>query len=437
MSLRDKVQEAIDSRVGPGVWNIVELAPDTIVPRRLKDENGKPIGNDPYRAKVTMANVVRYGKSQASRVHHLPQLTYGQRHISCFGRTPDGEFVQPQCHNATASEGHPGLRICAACGCGDKPLDGPRGKLHLPYLECPLARPGFSNAPEKGDDMADMVIQVGHGGAGDAVLAAWYWAGGLSLDPQIRIGLWGPIYEDLLSVFQIEMWPQPEGVVWGGGRHGVFPGYAAELRIAGRKPRHEVWSHHLPIPVPALRPEYHPRDEDTEWAAERLEPGAVLLFPNASKRAKTWPMAYWIELRRLLVAAGLPVRVVTRRPGEALPELEDITGEPWSRVAALIARSGVVVCNVSGPMMLAGTLDRPTLALEGPVRVDCCAANMPSVHRIGADDVECVGCHFSPARGFRREVCRAGCEALMMLRPRVVADRVRALHETGSACHSA
>lgn len=70
---------------------------------------------------------------------------YEQRRISCFG---DGNNVAP-CPLLKYNEEKP---FCGACGCGSNKLailspteEGGYSKLHYPYLECPLKKPGFSN----------------------------------------------------------------------------------------------------------------------------------------------------------------------------------------------------------------------------------------------------------------------------------------------------
>lgn len=70
-----------------------------------------------------------------------------QRKLSCFGS--DVRNI-PKCDRLKHIDGK-GF-FCDSCGCGDKDLarldaDSPEDytKLHYPYLECPLEKPGFSN----------------------------------------------------------------------------------------------------------------------------------------------------------------------------------------------------------------------------------------------------------------------------------------------------
>ena len=74
----------------------------------------------------------------------VDELTYQLRRLSCFGNGAD----IPSCPKlALGKHGH----YCNACGCGDRSIASLDGddytKLHYPFLNCPLKRPGFSNAP--------------------------------------------------------------------------------------------------------------------------------------------------------------------------------------------------------------------------------------------------------------------------------------------------
>lgn len=89
---------------------------------------------------ATAAQVVGLNNTKGERVD---EATFQRRHLSCFGNTN-----VPPCDNLRSGKT---FHYCATCGCGESELarlDGPHGhytKLHFPELDCPLARPGFSN----------------------------------------------------------------------------------------------------------------------------------------------------------------------------------------------------------------------------------------------------------------------------------------------------
>lgn len=89
---------------------------------------------------ATLADAV--GLSAAG--NRVDERTYQERHKSCFGdqsAAPCPMLVK----NAKGA-------FCGACGCGEKRLarlddrEAEYSKLHYPVLQCPLQRPGFSNA---------------------------------------------------------------------------------------------------------------------------------------------------------------------------------------------------------------------------------------------------------------------------------------------------
>lgn len=92
------------------------------------------------KVRKTWEKAVSFARSMASG-QGVDDETYRQRHLSCFGKTPEGEFVQMPCPKLVQNEKG---AFCGACGCGEHELarlDGP--KLRFKYLECPLGRPGF------------------------------------------------------------------------------------------------------------------------------------------------------------------------------------------------------------------------------------------------------------------------------------------------------
>lgn len=90
----------------------------------------------------TISNVVGVNNNSGERVD---ADTYNLRKKSCFG-----DENNPPCgalNNINKSQ-----PFCGACGCGQNKLtilssEDPNDytKLHYPYLECPLKKPGFSN----------------------------------------------------------------------------------------------------------------------------------------------------------------------------------------------------------------------------------------------------------------------------------------------------
>ena len=92
----------------------------------------------------SILNILNINDSAGERVS---DEIYNTRRLSCFGN-PEKNI--PQCDQLKESNdfGY----FCGACGCGKNKLAKLDGdgytKLHYPYLECPLKKPGFSNHEE-------------------------------------------------------------------------------------------------------------------------------------------------------------------------------------------------------------------------------------------------------------------------------------------------
>ncbi|HEV7906990.1 MAG TPA: glycosyltransferase family 9 protein [Pseudonocardiaceae bacterium] len=107
-------------------------------------------------------------------------------------------------------------------------------------------------------------------------------------------------------------------------------------------------------------------------------PGAVVVHPGASHRARCWPAQRYGEVASRLAEAGAHV-VVTGSASErelasvvarvaGLPEHHVLTGNTGlSSLAALIAHARMVVCGDTGVAHLATAYGTPSVVLFGPV----------------------------------------------------------------------
>jgi glycosyltransferase involved in cell wall biosynthesis len=92
----------------------------------------------------TLTDVVGLKSTLGERVS---EEIYNKRQLSCFGNKNDN--IHPCEMLKIGSDGN---HYCGSCGCGQQELakldsenDSEYTKLHYPYLECPLQKPGFSN----------------------------------------------------------------------------------------------------------------------------------------------------------------------------------------------------------------------------------------------------------------------------------------------------
>ena len=94
------------------------------------------------KTRPSWANASAWLKSEASKVFSTISLeVLNTRKQSCFGSNSTEACSMMRKHSD-------GFHYCGSCGCGireEARLDGTPSKLEYPYLECPLAKPGFSN----------------------------------------------------------------------------------------------------------------------------------------------------------------------------------------------------------------------------------------------------------------------------------------------------
>lgn len=113
----------------------------------------------------------------------------------------------------------------------------------------------------------------------------------------------------------------------------------------------------------------HWTDDHAARAASLAPAGAVVLAPGARHESKRWPAPHWRAVAARLQSAGVPV-VATGTSAER-PLLEgagviDTFGVELPVIAALMARSRVVVANDSGLLHLATASGAPVVGLFGP-----------------------------------------------------------------------
>ncbi len=142
---------------------------------------------------------------------------------------------------------------------------------------------------------------------------------------------------------------------------------------------------HFKITTRDLSPIMVPSEEDEAFAREfasglQSAGGApsilVAIHPGAGKRKNRWPAARFAELARALNARPDSRVLVMAGPSDAEVQgelLKDLgfepvllTGETIGRVAAVMKRLALLVCNDTGVLHVAAAVGCPTLALFGP-----------------------------------------------------------------------
>jgi hypothetical protein len=271
------------------------------------------------------------------------------------------------------------------------------------------------------DDWAEThrVLHANDHGFGDALTTAWL-SEATKHDQHPLVHFATGSKAELLELFgQLVVYePQPGMLSWGNP-------YMQEVRSKGALPRLDFLRRAWGVTQKPVRPTLEPLpDAIEEWAGDRVQDNTVLVFPQTAQAMRRWPVAYWYDLCDLLKKRGFhPILLLGAiEPGFEV-QAESYAGLAWTYYCAMLKRCAMAVGNDSAPAHLAGTLDVPTLALMGPTTSSCVFGHVPSVTGISVTrgQTECVGCFYqSPYRA----ACRVACQALMMLSPKVVMQRI-------------
>lgn len=150
----------------------------------------------------------------------------------------------------------------------------------------------------------------------------------------------------------------------------VFPHESAQLA-------HLLSGWQVPMPR-SLEPEIC-ADASLAGEARNILPQdhAVVCHVASSVPKKEWPLTHWVELQKLIRAAGKPVVFTTARGAREtaltaelkrmapdtviLPEIAELP-----LFLAVLARAGIFVSGDTGPLHFASGLGVPTLSLFGP-----------------------------------------------------------------------
>ncbi len=375
------------------------------------------------------------GKSLISEVvgPEIPLPTLQKRHVSCFGKTVEGDYVQPPCQNLTKSEKHR-THYCGGCGCGDTVLTQLEpglvaSKLLFPHLECPLKKPGFSNEYEDSDFDRKKRIAIfdpSTGGLGDLIAVLWIAGGYLETGWQVKFLT--SAHDWLVRGCGFDVTDdRSQGCYMLGAS--FEPYQTVELTIdKGKTPRVPLWSSVLPSsprpvkPILAL-PDLATRVARANWkTAQDLGGGKgkkILLAPFSHWKPRSWPLHHYYTLAEILRSKGHTVMAM------GLPHNEDdLRGFPFGYAGlspqesfATVQQADLLICNDSGPAWMATLTDTPTTVLLGPTKN--IFGNFSHIRQVSNKDMWCTGCHFSKEGGYRLP-CDYGCESLSELKPNTV-----------------
>jgi hypothetical protein len=367
----------------------------------------------------------------------LPLPILNRRHISCFGKDLEGNYVSPPCENLRLSKNGT-THHCGGCGCGDNKLTQlepglTASKLLYPNLQCPMKKPGFSNEFEDLDfDQKKRMVafDANTGGLGDLIASMWLALGYMEMG-------WDTYYipsqyDEFIRLCGLEVRNDLTQGAYSLGHQ--FQPYQVELTgDQGKTPRVPFWASQLPSsPIPrkptVAIPSTAARVANTNWrTAGSLQGGGgkrILLAPFAHWATRMWPLNHYYELAEMLRKDGHTVMMVGLPSNEA-----QLRGFPFSycqlslmEMIATIDQADVMVCNDSGPAWISTLTDTRTFAMVGPSRN--IFGNFDHITQVSNKAMWCTGCHFQKERGYRL-ACDYGCESLQGLRPSDVHNLIK------------
>lgn len=275
------------------------------------------------------------------------------------------------------------------------------------------------------------LIDVRNNGLGDVVVACWILRSAREAGERVRLNARSRREVAVLLGIEGRELTTDESADWC-----LTPGSGEfALQASLRMSVFDAWCHTLNLPrLAPVRPTYCELSQDGEWADEQWstvdaegDKPRILIFPDAAWPIRAWPKAYYMDLATALRDAGYAVAAMAASQASVAYMPCHWWGGFSERQAAAMARRAVlVVANESGPAHLAAAVGTRTLSICGPTDPRIIFAHESNVQTAALDagTLACVGCHFSPERGYRR-ACEGGeCQALMRLDPFTVTKRI-------------
>lgn len=164
----------------------------------------------------------------------------------------------------------------------------------------------------------------------------------------------------------------------------------------------------------------------------------VVLAPITAGRSRTYPMAHWRRLAKLLLPHYKVVVVAGEDGRQAVDEgffgvaVEKQIGLSVDNALRYYANAACVVANDSGPAHIAGLYGAPCVAVIAQATGSYLFECSPTVTAVESD-ASCAKCYWQREGGWDR-VCEMGCSALYTVKPEEVChevERTIALFEAG------
>lgn len=254
-----------------------------------------------------------------------------------------------------------------------------------------------------------IVLDCNLHGIGDTVMAAWIAEGAKSAqgdDPHVVLCAKND-RKQMLEMFG----QQIHHPVAPAANNGIGGFYLNGQMGQGSPPFILARARKIGLKSTPTRPNVSITPDLKAWARQPSQQSQVLLFPQSSQVSRTWPVHKWLDLHDKLAMIGMQVRVAEQFPTilKQVPLYTDALTLP--QMVAMIEAADLVIGNDSGPMHIAGTLNKAAIAIHG-MTSDVTFAHCPSIRTVQAERrlVPCAGCWLG--WGYQAEVCERSCKAL-------------------------
>jgi hypothetical protein len=278
------------------------------------------------------------------------------------------------------------------------------------------------------------ILDIQNNGMGDVVLGCWLIHSANKAKKELYLNP-----RNFYSVTQIFNVPEENITRENGGNWTQLKnsGFTHELENAHNDSlnRFEYWIRSFGFDnLKPVRPNYGNNEDAEHWAKKEwdkvctYDAPKVVLLPEATRLTRTWPMIYWQDLaEQLKKKYNCCVLALNSQVARGF-NIYHFWGLDMHKLAAMLNQADLVISADSGGAHLASTLKTKVISIQGPTIGDVVFGHDEFAYPIAVDKelVSCVACNFSESKGYR-DVCNNGCQALYMLNPSVIVNKVKEL----------
>lgn len=278
------------------------------------------------------------------------------------------------------------------------------------------------------------ILDFQNNGLGDVILGCWIIESAKRINEMVYVNP-----RNHHAITQMLNMPEENITYESGGNWTQLPdsGFNHELQRAHEVDlnRFEFWTHSIGLPhLTPVRPQFTADEHAKNWAHDEWnkvchkDAPKIIILPEATRETRSWPMIYWLDLaEKLKKDYNVCVMALNSQVARRF-DVYHFWGMPLNNFAAMVDQADLVISADSGGAHLAATLKTPVIALQGPTIGHVVFGHDEYAHPmcVSKEQVPCVACNFSESHGYT-PICNDGCQALYMLSPLSVLNKVKEL----------